>query len=360
MEKIINKENASKNISYFRLLGVYYSKKYEKNLSKFIDISMDIAMISAPLITYMFQIIKFYKTKSSKGFSKFICLLFFLGNIFRIFLWLGKHFKNVLLYQSIGIIIFQIILIHLCIKFQDESYNNPQKYLPVVKNINDTPKNIEIDIDNNNIETNNDNNNIDNNNTIENVIDNNNIDTNINNIESIIDNKNSNSIKTIIFEYFSKIFNKKLFWNWAEEKEYYIFMAILAILLSFLYSIFNNYHIFFDIIGILSAIFESSICIPQIISNFRSKFTKNLSFTMICCWFFGDCFRLYYNIKYVAPVQLIIGISVQVFFDSVILFQLIIYNKNDSKEKEDKDINKKQIEEINQLMKSIDELNLGK
>ena len=355
MGKIINKQNASKISSYFRLLGEKSSKKYGKKFPKFSDISMDIAMIAAPLITYIFQIIKFYKTKSSKGFSKYICLLFFLGNIFRIFLWLGKHFKNALLYQSIGIIIFQIILIHLCIKFQDESYNNPQKYLPVVKNTNDIPKNIEIDVDNNietNTDINNDNNNIDNNIDINN--------NNISNIDNIIDNKNINSIKTFIIINFSKIFNKQLFWNWTEEKEYYQFMTIFIIFLFCLYSIFKNYHIFFDIIGILSAIFETSICIPQIISNFRSKFTKNLSFMMIICWLFGDCFRLYYYIKFSSPIQLVCGISIQLFLDFVILFQIIIYNKKDSKEKVDKNINKKQIEEINQLMKSIDELNVGK
>ena len=331
MENIINKQNVTRNISYFRP-GKNSSIKYENINPKFIDISMDIAMISAPLITYLFQIIKFYKTKSSKGFSKFICLLFFLGNIFRIFFWFGKHFKNALLYQSIGIIIFQIILIHLCIKFQDESYNNPQKYLPVVKNINDIPRNIEI-VSDNNIETNTDNS---------------------------IDKTNSNSMKTFILGYFSKFFNKNLFWNWSEEKEYYQFMAFFIILLLILYSILNNYHIFFDIIGIFSSIFESSICIPQIISNFRSKFTKNLSSMMISCWFFGDCFRLYYNIKFSSPSQLIIGISVQILLDTVVLFQLIIYKETDFKEKEDKNINKRQIEEINQLMKSIDELNVGK
>ena len=80
---------------------------------------------------------------------------------------------------------------------------------------------------------------------------------------------------------------------------------------------------------------------------------------MIFCWFFGDCFRIYYNIKYRAPKQLVIGIYVQVMLDLIVLFQLIIYRKNNFKEK-DNNSNKKQIEEINQLMKSIDELNFGK
>ena len=95
--------------------------------SKLTEFVMDVAMIIAPLLTYLFQINKFYKTKSSKGFSKFICLLLFLGNILRIFFWFGTRFKKTLLYQSIGIVIFQIILIHLCIKYQD---------IPIISKIN--------------------------------------------------------------------------------------------------------------------------------------------------------------------------------------------------------------------------------
>ena len=80
---------------------------------------------------------------------------------------------------------------------------------------------------------------------------------------------------------------------------------------------------------------------------------------MIFCWFLGDSFRLFYNIKFNAPLQLIIGISVQVVLDFVVLLQLIFYRNNDFAQTT-KNINKKQIEEINQLMKSIDELNTGK
>ena len=68
---------------------------------------------------------------------------------------------------------------------------------------------------------------------------------------------------------------------------------------------------------------------------------------------------MFYNIKFNAPLQLIIGISVQVVLDFVVLLQLIFYRNNDF-QKSTKNTNKKQIEEINQLMKSIDELNTGK
>ena len=81
---------------------------------------------------------------------------------------------------------------------------------------------------------------------------------------------------------------------------------------------------------------------------------------MIFCWFLGDCFRLIYNIFHRAPIQLIIGISIQIFLDFFVVIQLILYKNNNFKEKDKVNDNKKQIEEINQLMKSIDELNVGK
>ena len=170
-----------------RFLTEISNKKYENFNTKMSYYGMDIAMICAPLITYFFQIFKFCKTKSSKGFSKFICLLLFLGNIFRICFWYGTRFKNVLLYQSIGIVLFQIVLIHLCVKYQDDS--NPQKVnLPEIKNTNDKS-----------------------------------------NIES---KNNINIIKNFIFAYFSKTYksnylkflNPKLFWNWTEEIEFYKFI----------------------------------------------------------------------------------------------------------------------------------------
>ena len=96
----ISNGNSFSNIILRNLTSV----KKKSILTQLMEFGMDVAMISAPLLTYFFQINKFLQTHSSKGFSKFICLLLFLGNIFRIFFWFGTHFKKTLLYQSIGII----------------------------------------------------------------------------------------------------------------------------------------------------------------------------------------------------------------------------------------------------------------
>ena len=318
MKNILLKKNLLQNNSLVRLLGAKKLKRKENFLNIITYFGIDLVMICAPLITYLFQISKFYSTKSSKGFSKYICLLLFLGNVFRIFFWYGTRFKNALLYQSIGIVIFQIILIHLCIKFQYNANNSSKTYLPEVQ-------------------------------------------------LKIEKKSNINLVKNYIAE-FSKtikpkqcnLFNPKLFWKWPKEKDYYLFMFLLFTVISFMTYFLKTNKMYFQILGYLCSIFEASVCLPQVIKNCKTKVTKNISFTMIFFWFLGDSFKLLYNIKYKAPRQLIISISVQVFLNFVVLCQLILYRKNNFKEKETIKTNKKQIEEINQLMKSIDEVSLAK
>ena len=84
INRYINNENPFPSF-LLRNLTVATNNKNKSFFTKLTEFGMDLAMISAPLLTYLFQISKFHKTKSSKGFSKFICLLLFLGNIFRIF-----------------------------------------------------------------------------------------------------------------------------------------------------------------------------------------------------------------------------------------------------------------------------------
>ena len=289
-----------------RALSVNSSNKKKSIFIKLTSFGMDIAMIVAPLLTYCFQINKFYKTKSSKGFSKFICFLLFLGNTFRIFFWLGTRFKKTLLYQSIGIVIFQIILIHLCIKYQDSPIQ--QKFLPnVMKN-------------------------------------------------SI---NNQNQQKSLLYHliHWKETFKLKNIWKWRIEIEYYKFMFFIALILTILCEIFKSNRLFFYLIGIMGAFFESLTCVPQVIENCKTKNTDNLSFTMIFFWFLGDSFRLYYNIKYKAPIQMISAISLQVTFDLIVCLQICIYRKG-KKGFNLALIKQKKLEEINKLMKKIDELNI--
>jgi len=274
--------------------------------SKLTEFVMDVAMIIAPLLTYLFQINKFYKTKSSKGFSKFICLLLFLGNILRIFFWFGTRFKKTLLYQSIGIVIFQIILIHLCIKYQD---------IPIISKIN-----------NNN-------------------------------------QQSTNSDKPLIHYLINwrKTLNIKYIWKWTKEIEYYKFMFLIVFCLSLLGIFLGKIKLYYHLLGVFAAFFESLTCVPQVYSNCITKNTRNISFQMIFFWFLGDSFRLYYNIRFKAPIQMILGIATQVCLDITVCVQICIYNKRSMGNANIVNvISKNKINDINNLMKKIDELNVIK
>ena len=286
----------------YRILSVKSSDKKKSFLGSLAGLGMDIAMVVAPLLTYCFQINKFNKTKSSKGFSKLICFLLFLGNIFRIFFWMGTHFKKTLLYQSIGIVIFQIILIHLCIKYQDNPDN--KNFISETKNNNENNQN---------------------------------------------QNNNNNIQRPLIYylTHWKDTFSLKKIWKWKVEIEYYKFMFFIIIMLIILCEIFQKNRIFFHLIGIMSAIFESLTCMPQVIENCKTKNTQNVSFSMIFCWFLGDSFRLYYNIKFKAPIQMIAAISFQVTLDLIVCLQIAIYRRKNNRK------------EINKIMNKIDEMNIS-
>jgi len=89
-------------------------------------IILDILMIITPTIGYIFQARKFEETKSSKGFSRTLCLLLLLSNILRIYFWFGKKFSSALLFQSIMVIISQIYLIHVYLKYSEISKDKKQ------------------------------------------------------------------------------------------------------------------------------------------------------------------------------------------------------------------------------------------
>ena len=121
MEKIYFNQAYRINKKFLRLLqDKIIQKGFKYHFYKLANNSIDLAMIIAPSLTYIFQVIKFNKTKSSQGFSKFICLMLFMGNLLRIYFWFGKRFKIALLYQSILAVFFQIVLVHYFMKYQNK------------------------------------------------------------------------------------------------------------------------------------------------------------------------------------------------------------------------------------------------
>ena len=227
-----------------------------------LKLSVDLFMIFLPSFGYFFQGIKFQKTKSSKGFSKSLCLLLLLANIFRIYFYIGRPFAKSLLYQSIVVIISQIYLIHYYLKYQEKTMDE----LPPEKSI-------------------------------------------INHLSSWRD-----------------IITPSKIWNWDYEIDYYKFIIFLFFFMSFICYLIGKDNInFYDIIGTISVSIETFIEIPQIKENCVTKNVKNLSGAMVLLWFIGDLFKSIYNIINKSPIQMILGGLIQNCEDIILSSQVLIY-----------------------------------
>ena len=239
----------------------------ESDTRSFLKLSADFLIIFLPSVGYVFQAIKFQKTKSSKGFSKSLCLMLLLANILRIYFWIGKPFEKSLLFQSIVVIISQIYLIHYYLKYQEKP-----------KDKNEMPQEKSI----------------------------------LNHLISWRD-----------------IFTPSKLWNWDYEIDYYKFVFLFFSLMSIICAIIGKDMVkFYDVIGTISVGIETFIEIPQIKENCVTKNVKNLSGAMVLMWFIGDLFKTVYNIVNKSPIQMIIGGLIQNCEDIILSTQVLFYSED--------------------------------
>ena len=235
------------------------------------EILFDGFVIFSPSLNYLFQILKFKNTKSSKGFSKLLCFIIMLTHTLRIFFWFTEKYKFTLLIQSFLVIVIQFYLIYLCIKYKEKEI----KY---------------------------------------------NIIPNENNDKTNATNKIKKGLSKI-----KNIINIKFMKNLNNAMEYYkIYFFIVFLLSIFNLSMKDNY--FYSNIIVYGSIFLEMICsLVQIVEIYRTKTQKNISKIMVLLWLLGNVLKAYYNIYNKCPIQLIIGAYIQVFLNVVLFSELIYY-----------------------------------
>jgi len=77
-----------------------------------------VGMAVVPPLVYADQTYSIIRKKDSTGFSRDVCAILLIANITRCFFWIGNHFEIALLIQSILMIIAQLALLYICIRYR--------------------------------------------------------------------------------------------------------------------------------------------------------------------------------------------------------------------------------------------------
>ncbi|ORX95422.1 hypothetical protein K493DRAFT_182058, partial [Basidiobolus meristosporus CBS 931.73] len=75
-------------------------------------------MVFGPIAGYVDQYFAVRRTKTSAGFNLTTCGILLTSSILRVFFWLGDRFDPTLLYQSLVMILSQILLLEICLRYK--------------------------------------------------------------------------------------------------------------------------------------------------------------------------------------------------------------------------------------------------
>ncbi|EPT00954.1 hypothetical protein FOMPIDRAFT_1023512 [Fomitopsis schrenkii] len=206
-------------------------------------------MAVGPPLVYADQAYSIVKKKDSTGFSRDVCAILLLANITRCFFWLGSRFELALLLQSIFMIIAQLALLYICIKYRSLS----------------SPENIGAS---------------------------------------------------------SRPF---AFWQWTTYTQYLEFLAGFVLCQAILFLILGRSQTFIFILGMVALGVESTLPIPQMISNHKQRSLYGFRLSTLLGWVGGDAFKTVYFFVQNSPLQFKICSIFQLSIDFVIVGQRLYF-----------------------------------
>lgn len=136
----------------------------------------------------------------------------------------------------------------------------------------------------------------------------------------------------IIFKNFVKFFDPYYkrsfeFWQWNNEKRYWLFLVEFAVISSTLTLMLRKYESYGSFIGSISLLIESLLPLPQILLLNRLKTINGFKTILLFSWYCGDLTKISYlvfganNISFI----FIFFALFQMFLDMIIGFQYVYY-----------------------------------
>eukprot|EP00127_Corallochytrium_limacisporum_P004820 Clim_evm3s183 gene=Clim_evmTU3s183 len=279
----------------------------------------DLGMIFGGAVAFYPQYSRISKRQDTDGFNLNVCLILLLAHVLRIFFWLGSPFAMPLLWQSIVMVIMVFALLHLCVTVNKQR----NMYTPVPGSRRSSLINVvgatavadhmlssQTDDD-------------------EGGPGSATVGTGLHLPTPNGSHQPHNSRTQPHFAHDTgpvrSIFDGRWrdFWNWTEFEDYVIFFLLFSAGVGLLCLVLADVQGFFDVLGAVGLLLESTIGVPQFMSNWRAGHAKGVSLRMIAGWLTGDLFRLYYLTLKNPPVQFYICSAIQILVDSSIMVQVV-------------------------------------
>ncbi|KAG0243676.1 hypothetical protein BGW41_001549 [Actinomortierella wolfii] len=251
-----------------------------------------IAMVIGPVTGYFHQYYTMSKMKTSIGFSSVTCGVLIVSSIIRIFFWIGEPFDMALLYQSILMIIVQLALLELCVRYYPWTVQLPipVTFTPPARHLTPSPA----------------------------------LGGGNGAVPPITTRASRNSASSWYRDH-AAIFRN--FWNWPTIWPYYLFLAVFTALVGLSLYIIGNTPFYVALLGLAALGIEATVPLPQAIHNFQTKSTAGFSPAILLMWVIGDSFKTYYYISTHAKYQFVGCGIIQLCIDCVIICQTIIYSQ---------------------------------
>lgn len=208
-----------------------------------------VGMAVGPPLVYVDQGYSIIKKRDSVGFSLDVCAILLLANITRCFYWLGSLFDYALLIQSLFMIVAQLALLYICIRFRPRI----------------SPENL------------------------------------------------GTSSRPLSF------------WQWTTYVQYLEFLAGFILCQAIFFLVLGRQTIFVSILGFVALGLESTLPIPQLISNYKQQSLYGFRMSTLLGWLGGDAFKTVYFFVTGSPLPFRVCAIFQLSIDFAILAQRIYY-----------------------------------
>lgn len=206
-------------------------------------------MAVGPPLVYADQAASIIRKRDATGFSRDVCAILLLANITRCFFWLGNHFELALLIQSVLMILAQLALLYICIRYRP----------------------------------------------------------------------------TISPENFGTSTRPFSFWQWSTYTQYIEFLAGFILLEAILFLILGRSDVFVSLLGFVALGLESTLPIPQLISNFKQRSLYGFRMSTLIGWAGGDTFKAVYFFLQESPLQFKVCAIFQLSIDFAIVVQRLYF-----------------------------------